>query len=124
LKLARCPVRSVAAATFAFYLADPISSVHEFTAIAWMNFMGIRAIPIPLDRDELLPLGLDYDRDVYSVCGRGRRGLYPNQAALIVSEYDNRAFTASTAREPAAPATGVEVLHFFDLSQWRLALCW
>jgi AbrB family looped-hinge helix DNA binding protein len=31
LKLAPCPVRSVAAATFAFYLADPISSIHEFT---------------------------------------------------------------------------------------------
>ena len=28
LKLARCPARSVAAATFAFYLADPISSLH------------------------------------------------------------------------------------------------
>jgi hypothetical protein len=30
LKLAPCPARSVAAATFAFYLADPISSIHEF----------------------------------------------------------------------------------------------
>jgi len=33
LKLAACPARSVAAATFAFYLADPISSVHEFALI-------------------------------------------------------------------------------------------
>ena len=33
LKLAPCPVRSVAAATFAFYLADPISSIHEFAPI-------------------------------------------------------------------------------------------
>jgi hypothetical protein len=42
LKLAPCPARSVAAATFAFYLADPISSIHEFTPIDLMRFVRRR----------------------------------------------------------------------------------
>jgi hypothetical protein len=41
-ELAPCPVRSVAAATFAFYLADSISSVHEFTPIDLMRLVTRR----------------------------------------------------------------------------------
>ena len=62
LKLAPCPVRSVAAATFAFYLADPISSIHEFAPIETriytkrfsscfylLKFVTIRAIRVTAD---------------------------------------------------------------------------
>jgi hypothetical protein len=52
LKLAPSPARSVAAAIFTFYLADPISSMHEFTPIravaaaALCIFVAIRVIPV------------------------------------------------------------------------------
>ena len=54
MKLAPCPARSVTAATFAFYLADSISSVHEFAPINFHDFAGatqfvrIRAIRVYL----------------------------------------------------------------------------